>query len=157
MPNKISPLPTGKTAPDFTLNDEHAKPWKLSDFRGKRVLLAFHPLAYTGVCAKEAKLLEANKKAFDALNTIAVGISVDATPAKEAWAKDLGIKNTRMLSDFWPHGGVAKKYGVFREEDGLTQRSIFVVDEKGEIAFARVYEMTELPDIKEVIEAIKKL
>src|SRR3989337_2386690 len=126
MPNKISPLPTGTTAPDFILKDEHAKEWKLSSFRGKRVLLSCHPLAYTGVCAKQAKSLEAKKKNFDSLNTVAVGISVDSTPSKEAWAKALGIENTRMFSDFWPHGAVARQYGVFREEDGLTQRSNFI-------------------------------
>ena len=156
MPNNIKPLAIGANAPDFTLKDQHAKEFKLSEMRGKRVLLSFHPLAYTGVCAKQTKSLEAKKKTFDTLNTIAVGISVDSTPAKEAWAKDLGIKETRMLSDFWPHGGVARQYGVFREEDGLTQRSNFLVDEKGKIIFAKVYDMGELPDIEEVIKALGK-
>ncbi len=157
MPDTIKPLPTGTPAPDFTLKDEHAKEWKLSSFRGKRVLLSFHPLAYTGVCAKQAKSLEEKKKVFDSLNTVAVGISVDSTPSKEAWAKSLGIDNTRMLSDFWPHGAVAKLYGVFREEDGLTQRSNFIVDESGKIVFSKVYDMGQLPDIEEVIGVLKKL
>ena len=157
MPNKISPLPNGTAAPDFTMKDEHARDFKLSSQRGKRVLLSFHPLAYTGVCAKQAKSLEEKKKVFDSLNTVAVGISVDSTPSKEAWAKSLGIENTRMLSDFWPHGSVARLYGVFREEDGLTQRSNFIVDEKGKIAFSKVYSMDELPDIDEVIGVLKKL
>ena len=157
MPNNLKPLAVGTKAPDFTLKNEHAEDFKLSEHRGKRVLLSFHPLAYTGVCSKQAKSLEAKKKAFDSLNTVAVGISVDSHQAKEAWAKELGIKNTHMLSDFWPHGGVAKKYGVFREEDGLTQRSNFIVDEKGKIVFAKVYDMDEFPDIDEVINMLKTL
>lgn len=156
MPNTVKPLPVGKAAPDFTLKDQHAKEFKLSALRGKRVLLSFHPLAYTGVCAKQVKTLEAKKKTFDTLNTVAVGISVDSHQSKEAWAKELGIKETLMLSDFWPHGGVAKKYGVFREDDGLTQRSNFIVDEKGKITFSKIYQLDELPDINEVIAALKK-
>ena len=156
MPDEIRPLAAGTTAPDFTLKDQHTKDFKLSSLRGKRVVLSFHPLAWTGVCAKQAKVLEAKKKTFDALNTIAVGISVDSAPTKEAWANNLGIKETRMLADFWPHGGVARLYGVFREQDGLAQRSNFIVDEKGKIVFARVYDMGQLPDIDEVIDALKK-
>ena len=97
MPNKISPLPIGTAAPDFTLKDEHARDFKLSEQRGKRVLLSFHPLAYTGVCAKQAKSLEEKKKVFDSLNTVAVGISVDSTPSKEAWAKALGIEIPNLI------------------------------------------------------------
>ena len=157
MPDKISPLPNGTAAPDFTLKDQHSKDFKLSSLRGKRVLLSFHPLAWTGVCAKQAKALEARKQVFDSLNTVAVGISVDSVNSKEAWAKDLGIKDTRMLSDFWPHGGVARLYGVFRESDGLAQRSNILVDEKGKIAFSKVYKMDELPDIDEVIGVLRKM
>jgi len=98
----------GGKAPDFILDDHKEKPFKLSDFTGKKILLSFHPLAWTSVCAKQMQSLEKNKKYFDKLNTIAVGISVDPTPSKNAWAKKLGIKNTRLLSDFWPHGAVAQ-------------------------------------------------
>ena len=157
MPNTIKPLTVGTAAPDFTLKDQHAKEFKLPSLRGKRVLLSFHPLAWTGVCAKQAKSLETKKDVFASLNTVAVGISVDSTPTKEAWANDLGIKDTQMLSDFWPHGAVARLYGVFRDEDGLTQRSNFIVDEKGKIVFSKVYEMGQLPDIEEVIGALRKL
>ena len=157
MPDKISPLPNGTAAPDFTLKDQHSKDFKLSSLRGKRVLLSFHPLAWTGVCARQAKSLEAKQKTFDSLNTVAVGISVDSVPTKEAWANDLGIRETRMLADFWPHGAVARLYGVFREEDGLAQRSNFIVDERGKIIFSRVYSMDELPDIEEVIGVLRKM
>ena len=157
MPNEIRPLPVGTAAPDFTLKDHLGKDFKLSALRGKRVMLSFHPLAWTGVCANQAKALDTKKPIFDSLNTIAVGISVDSVPSKKAWADDLEIKDTRMLADFWPHGAVARLYGVFREEDGLAQRSNFVIDENGKVVFSKVYDMDKLPDIEEIIGALKKL
>ena len=157
MPNEIRPLPVGTAAPDFTLKDHLGKDFKLSALQGKRVMLSFHPLAWTGVCANQAKALDTKKPIFDSLNTIAVGISVDSVPSKKAWADDLEIKDTRMLADFWPHGAVARLYGVFREEDGLAQRSNFVIDENGKVVFSKVYDMDKLPDIEEIIGALKKL
>ena len=157
MPNEIRPLPVGSVAPDFTLKDHLGKDFKLSALQGKRVMLSFHPLAWTGVCANQAKALDTKKPIFDSLNTVAVGISVDSVPSKKAWADDLEIKDTRMLADFWPHGAVARLYGVFREEDGLAQRSNFVIDEKGKVVFSKVYDMDKLPDIEEIIGALKKL
>jgi alkyl hydroperoxide reductase subunit AhpC len=103
------------------------------------------------------KSLEANKKTFDDLNTISVGLSVDSVPTKSAWAKSLGIVNTRILADFWPHGGVASLYGLFREAEGHSQRANVLVDENGKVVFVKVYELKQLPSIDEVIEAIKKL
>jgi alkyl hydroperoxide reductase subunit AhpC len=101
--------------------------------------------------------LEARKKDFDSLKAVAVAISVDSVPTKTAWAKELGIKDLRMLADFWPHGQVAKTYGVLREEDGLAQRSVFIVDDNGKIAFSKMYQLTELPDIDEVVGVLKKM
>ena len=157
MADEVKVLPNGVQAPDFTLKDQNGKEFKLSDQRGKKVLLSFHPLAWTGVCARQMQALEERKGEFDALNTVAVGISVDSTPTKEAWAKDLGITATPMLADFWPHGEVARSYGVFRRQDGLAHRSNIIVDENGKIAFSKVYEMSQLPDFDEIIAEIKKL
>jgi peroxiredoxin len=144
-------------SPDFTLKDQHGKEFKLSDFRGKRVLLSFHPLAWTKVCALQMQSLEKNKDTFAALNTVPVGINVDPVPSKKAWAESLGIKDVRLLSDFWQHGAVAKLYGLFREKDGFSERANVIVDEKGKIAFVKVYEISQLPDIEEVINVIRGL
>ena len=144
-------------APDFTLKDQNGKDFKLEDLRGKRVLLSFHPLAWTGICAKQMQSLEANKETFQSLNTVPVGISVDSVPTKKAWAEDLKIKDVRLLSDFWPHGRVAKLYGIFQEDKGIAGRANIIVDEKGKVAFFKVYEISELPDINEIIEVLKKL
>jgi peroxiredoxin len=146
----------GSKAPDFILDDHKEKPFKLTDFKGKKILLSFHPLAWTSVCAKQMQSLEENKKYFDKLNTIAVGISVDSTPSKNAWAKNLGIKNTRLLSDFWPHGVVAQQYGIFREEDGVSKRANVIVDENQNIIFMKVYPMSQLPDIKEILRFLEQ-
>ena len=149
------PLRVGEMAPDFVLKDQEGKEFRLSELRGKRVLLSFHPLAWTGVCAKQMQSLEANAETFASLNTVPVGISIDSVPTKKAWAEDLGIKKVRLLSDFWPHGQVAKLYGIFKEDTGFSQRANVIVDENGKIVFFKVYELSQLPDIQEVIGVIK--
>jgi peroxiredoxin len=146
----------GDIAPDFTLKDHHNRDFKLSEFAGRRVLLSFHPLAWTPVCAEQMRGLESRKAELDGLNTVAVGISVDSFPAKHAWAKELGLKETRLLCDFWPHGAVAHAMGVFRKEDGFSERANILVDESGRIVLIKVYDIPQLPDLDEVIAILKK-
>lgn len=129
---------------------------KLPGFKGQRVLLSFHPMAWTHVCAKQMLALEQNKATFDSLNAMALGLSIDTVPSKKAWADHFGIKSLRMLSDFWPHGEVAGAYGLFRERSGISERANVVVDRSGKIAFIKVYDMPQLPDIGEIIEVLKK-
>ena len=147
----------GKKAKNFVLKDQNGKEIKLSQFDGKRVLLSFHPLAWTSVCSKQMKSLEKNKRILDSLNTVALGMSVDTVPSKHAWAESLKIKNTSLLSDFWPHGEVAKLYGIFREKNGFSERANIIVDQDLKIVFFKVYEISQLPDMKEIIDFLKKL
>ena len=147
----------GEKAKDFALKDQKGEEFKLSQFSGKKVLLSFHPLAWTEVCAKQMKSLEENKDTLDSLNTVALGMSVDTIPSKKAWAESLGIKNTSLLSDFWPHGEVAKLYGIFRDKNGFSERANILVDENQKIAFFKVYEISQLPDMNEIIDFIKNL
>jgi peroxiredoxin len=114
-------IKNGRKVKDFRLKDQNGKDFCLGDFKGKRVLLSFHPLAWTPVCARQMQSLEKNKKAFDDLNTEAVGLSIDSVPCKAAWAGSLEIKKTRLLSDFWPHGALAKSLGILRAE-GFSER-----------------------------------
>ena len=86
-----------------------------------------------------------------------MGISVDAVPTKNAWAKDLGIKETSLLADFWPHGQVARLYGIFREKEGFSERANIIMDEQGRVVFSKVYEISQLPDINEIIGVLKGL
>ena len=129
---------TGEKAKEIALEDQDGKEIHISDFIGRKVLLSFHPLAWTSVCAQQMMSLEKNRARFEELNTVALGLSVDTVPSKKAWAKELGIRDTRLLSDFWPHGEVAQSYGIFREKDGVSERANIIVDEKGQVIFVKV-------------------
>jgi peroxiredoxin len=100
--------------------------------------------------------LERNFKKLAEMNAVALGISVDPVPTKKAWAAELGIKETRLLSDFWPHGEVSRKYGIFRDIDGIAQRANVVVDEQGKVIFAKEYDIPQAPDMAEVLAAVKR-
>ena len=152
----MSIVKTGAAAKDFTLSDQDDKDVKFSSFKGKKVVLSFHPLAWTKVCAEQMQSLEENLRRFKELNTVALGISVDTVPSKKAWAEHLGIKETRLLSDFWPHGKVAQLYGIFREDEGISERANIVVDETGKVIFIKVYPIGQLPDIEEIIKVLMK-
>jgi len=145
----------GKVVKSFKLQDQFGQDFILSKMKSRRVLLSFHPLAWTPVCTLQMQSLEKNKKTFDNLHTIAVGLSVDSVPCKAAWAKAIKIKNTKLLADFWPHGDVAKSLGLFREKDGISQRANVIVDEAGKVCFVKVYPISELPDIGEIIAFLK--
>lgn len=145
----------GKTVKSFNLPDQSGKEFILSKMKGHRVLLSFHPLAWTPVCTRQMQTLEKNKKIFDKLNTIAYGLSVDSVPCKAAWARAIKVRKTRLLSDFWPHGGVAKSLGLFREKNGISERANVIIDESGKVCFVKVYPIAQLPDIKEIITFLK--
>lgn len=142
----------GMDAPDFTLKDHNNNEMHLAELRNKKVLLSFHPLAWTKVCADQMKSLEINHEHFKELNTVALGISVDSVPSKKAWAKELGIEKTRLLADFWPHGEVASLYEIFRHKEGLSERANIILDEKQRVVFAKTYPISQLPDIDEIID-----
>lgn len=146
----------GDKAPDFVLKDHNKHDVKLSDLKGKRVLLSFHPLAWTKICAEQMKSLEASFHQFQDSNTIALGMSIDTVPSKNAWARSLDIERTNLLSDFWPHGGVAQSYGLFREKDGFSERANVIIDEDQKVVFVKVYEISQLPDINEILYFLRQ-
>jgi len=146
----------GDLAPEFTLKDQHGKEQKLSSFRGKKVVLSFHPLAFTRVCTYQMQDLEAKKAELDTLSTVALGLSVDPVPSKHAWAKEIGVKETLLLSDFWPHGEVARAYGIFDKAEGFSKRAVFILNEEGKIVWKKEYPLKERPDIEEILAALRK-
>ena len=151
------PLTIGDEAPDFELRSHRGGTVKLSDFRGKKnVVVAFHPLAFTPVCATQMTNYQAELPAFDAADTAVLGLSVDAQPAKSAWARELGTIDFDLLSDFHPQGGVARKFGVMRE-DGISERAVFLVGKNGKIAWAKVYAIPEQPPVADLLSAVKGL
>lgn len=145
-------ITVGSKAPEFSLKDQNGKTVRLSSLKGKKVLLSLRPLAWTPVCTDQMKSMEENFSRLERLNTVALGIGVDSSPSNKEWGKANGVLRTRLLSDFWPHGEVAALYGVFREKDGFSERVNIVIDEKGVVVFARLYPISQLPDIKEIMK-----
>jgi peroxiredoxin len=148
-------ISVGSKAPDFALKDQNGKIVKLSGLKGKKVLLSFRPLAWTAVCHDQMRSLEEKHLRFDESNTVALGIGVDSVPSNKAWAQSMDIKNTRLLSDFWPHGEVARLYGIFRDKDGFSERANILVDEEQKVVFVQVYPTSQLPEIEPIIDLLK--
>ena len=146
----------GDTAPDFTLKGHTGEEFTLSHQKGTRVLLSFHPLAWTEVCAQQMKSLEKARDKLNSCDTIAVGISVDSVPSKSAWAKTLGVHHTLLLSDFWPLGQVAQYYGLLRITDGFSERANVIIDEDRKVLFVKVYPIATLPDITDLLDVLEK-
>lgn len=148
------PVEVGDLAPDLALKDQNEKEVRLSDLRGRRVILSFHPLAWTRVCTIQMQDLEKHKAHLDSLGVVALGISVDSRPCKKAWGDAIGVKETALVADFWPHGEVAQRYGVFFHEFGFAMRSVFIVGADGKVTFKKVYPTKQVPDIEEIIRAL---
>jgi peroxiredoxin len=101
------------------------------------------------------KSLELAYEEFQSLNVLPIGISVDPVPSKKAWAESLGLKKLRIISDFWPHGEVAKAFDIFREKDGFSERANILIDEEGKIVWFKVYPIRQLPDLGEILSFLK--
>ena len=148
-------IDVGDMAPDFTLKDNRVQDVSLSEYRGKKVLLSWHPLAWTAVCAQQMKSLEDNLAEFEKYNTVPLGMSIDSYPSKNAWAKELGVANVKLLADFWPHGKVALDYGLFLDDKGFSARANVLIDEAGKVVWVKVYDIPELPNIEEVLKVVR--
>jgi peroxiredoxin len=134
----------GEVAPDFTLKDQHNGEVSLSMFAGKAIVLIFYPATFTGVCQGE---LRAVQEDLDRLQTDAVqvvAVSVDSPFANKVWAEQQGF-SFPILSDFWPHGGVAQTYGVFNETAGRALRATFVIDREGVVRWSVI---NAIPDAR---------
>ena len=151
-------LEAGSEAPELELRSHRGGTVKLSDFRGKKnVVLAFHPLAFTPVCATQMSGYEAGLPRFERDDAVVLGISIDPQPSKTAWAKTLGSISFDLLSDCHPHGEVAQKYGVFRPKEGFSERAVFIVGKDGQIKWAKTYEISQQPDNEELFAALDAL
>ena len=149
-------IKVGDGVGDFSLKSHTEAVVDTQALAGKRILLSFHPLAWTEICAKQMQSLEANFETFQKLNTVPLGFSVDSVPCKKAWAKSLGIEKVDLLADFWPHGGIAAKLGIFIDKFGFSERANVILDEERKAIFVKVYPIKELPDINEIIAFLKK-
>ncbi|SFO09942.1 MULTISPECIES: peroxiredoxin [Actinomadura] len=128
----------GTEAPDFTLKDQNNQEVTLSSYRGSRnVLLVFYPFAFSGICTGELCAVRDDIGSFQNENVQVLGVSVDHVFALKAWANQEGYQFP-LLSDFWPHGEVAKLYDVFNTDRGMSVRGTFLVDKSGILRFTEV-------------------
>jgi len=139
----------------FMMFDQNKNEINSEHLKGKRVLLSFHPLAWTGVCAKQMQSLEQNYDHFQKLNVVPLGVSVDSVPSKKAWAASLAIERVSLLADFWPHGQLAKELGVFFKEKGFSQRANILLDENHKVIFKKIYDLSKVPDLKEIFHFLE--
>jgi mycoredoxin-dependent peroxiredoxin len=150
----IMPIAVGSPAPEFTLKDQDQKDVKLSDFKGKKnVVIVFYPLDWSPVCTNEHVCFVNDMKNFEKLNAQVLGLSVDSVWSHKAWADKMGI-HYPLLADFHPRGAVAEKFGVYLPEKGITGRSIAIIDRNGKVAWFKNYEILQVPDLKEVADAL---
>lgn len=148
-------LTVGSPAPDFTLKNQFGEEISLSQFRGvKPVVVVFYPLAFTGICTGELCELRDNISVFKNNNVELLAISVDSSPTLRVFAEKENY-DFSLLSDMWPHGAVASKYGVFLEDKGFANRGTFVIDKDGNLAGQFVTEPgapRDLAAYKELVE-----
>ncbi|WFF00776.1 peroxiredoxin [Micromonospora sp. WMMD964] len=132
------PIEVGAEAPDFVLKDQNNQEVRLSAFRGRRaVLLVFYPLAFTGTCQGELHEVRDNLDVYENDDVQVLTVSVDSVYSHKVWADREGYRFP-MLADFWPHGGVARAYGVFDDSAGVANRGTFVIDKSGVVRFAEM-------------------
>ncbi|MBW1901818.1 MAG: redoxin domain-containing protein [Deltaproteobacteria bacterium] len=157
----VSILKVGDKAPDFTLKSIGGLTMSLSRYLEKKnVVISFVPAAWTPVCSEQWPEYNRSKSMFDKNDAILLGITVDNTPTLYSWTKSMCGVNDGLwfpvFSDFYPHGAVAKKYGVLRSE-GFTERALFVIDKKGVIRFIDIHDINEKPPLMELQKALEDL
>jgi len=147
----------GEQAPDFELKDQHGTPVRLSSFRGrKNVVLVFYPLAFSGVCSGEMCAMRDDFPEVSGDNAELLTVSVDSGYSHRAWA-DAENFNFSLLSDFWPHGAVARSYGVFDENLGIATRGTFIIDKNGVVRWKVVNPIPQAREIAEYQKALAEL
>ncbi len=139
----------GDVAPDFELPDQHNTPVRLSGFRGtKNVVLVFYPFAFTSVCTGELCAIRDELPTFENDDVQVLSVSVDSVMAHRVFA-DAERLTYPMLSDFWPHGEVAQRYGIFDESRGAAVRGTFILDRDGVVRWKVV---NAIPDARDLAE-----
>jgi len=146
-------ISVGQPAPDFALKDQSQKDVKLSDYRGKNVVLVFYPLDWSPVCTNEHACFVNDMKQFEQLNAQVLGLSVDSVWSHKAFAEKMGI-HYPLLADFQPRGAVAEKFGVYLADKGITGRAVVIINKDGKVSWIKNYDIPVVPDVKEVSQAL---
>ena len=159
--DSVLKVKVGELAPDFTLPAVRGGKVTLSQYRGKKnVVLSFVPAAWTPVCSGQWPGYNIAEEFFDQNDAILLGISVDNIPTLYAWTKQMCMGGGKLwfpvLSDFWPHGSVAQRYGILRS-DGVSERALFVIDKKGIIRYIDVHDINERPRLEVLVGELEKV
>jgi peroxiredoxin len=161
--DKLSPhdsavaVKTGENAPAFTLPSIDGKKVSLADYLGKKnVVISFVPAAWTPVCSAQWPGYNVAQAVFEKRDTVVIGITTDNVPTLFAWTENMGSVWFPVLSDFWPHGKVAKMFGILRS-DGTTERALFVLDKQGVIRYIDVHDINERPPLDILLGELDKL
>ena len=159
--DSVLKVKVGELAPDFTLPAVRGGKVTLSQYRGKKnVVLSFVPAAWTPVCSDQWPGYNIAQEFFDQNDAILLGITVDNIPTLYAWTNQMCMGGGKLwfpvLSDFYPHGAVAQKYGILRS-DGVAERALFVIDKKGIIRYIDVHDINERPRLEVLVGELEKL
>lgn len=149
----------GDIAPDFELKDNHGRTVRLSDFQGPdggNVVLVFYPYAFSGTCTGEMRALRDRMPAFADASAQLLVCSTDSFYTLRVYGEQEGLEFP-LLADFWPHGEVARAYGVFDEERGCATRGTFVMDKQGVVRWSVVNPLTEARDTDDYLKALRAL
>jgi len=158
-PEETPPMPVevGQPAPEFTLRDQNREEVTLSQFRGKKnVLLVFYPFAFSGTCTAELCQVRDELPRYQNDDLQILGVSVDAPHALKAWAKQQGY-GLPLLADFWPHGEVARAYGVFNDRLGAPERGTFIIDREGIVRWTVHNEIPHARNLADYEKALAEL
>lgn len=155
--NAPTGVAVGQVAPDFTLRDQHGKAVSLSDYKGtKNVVVVFYPFAFSGICTGELCEIRDDLSSFESDDVQVLTISCDHMFTQRAWADAEGYFFP-MLSDYWPHGGVAQAYGVFQQSGGFSTRGTFLIDREGVVRWSLVNGPSEKRDFGGYRVALQEL
>jgi peroxiredoxin (alkyl hydroperoxide reductase subunit C) len=155
--DSVLKVAVGQPAPDFSLPAVTGGTVRLSQFRGrKHVVLSFVPAAWTPVCSDQWPGYNIARSFFEARDAVLLGITVDNLPTLFAWTGQMGNLWFPVLSDFWPHGAAAERYGVLRT-DGMSERALFFIDKQGLIRAIEVADINARPRLEDLVANLEKL
>jgi peroxiredoxin len=151
-----NPLPAGTPAPDFSLHSTPDQAVSLSEFKGRPVIMAFYPADWSPVCSDQMALYNEILEEFGRFDAELLGISCDGIWCHLAFAHDRKL-HFPLLSDFEPKGEIARRYGVYRDHDGTSERALFVIDREGVVRWSYCSPVGVNPGADGILRALEAL